>query len=231
MNEGQPFFSVIVPEHNSAAFMRKGLDSIRKQTFTDYELIIVCDKCNTDIEAEIAYEYADTLLITSFGSAGGARNAGLNAATGEWILFMDDDDHWIGENAFQTIYDAISRYKELSQPIDILAFWFEWKGMGIGKQSASRVYPAVWNKAWRRNYIGRTRFPNWKHTEDLCFAKMLHPHAAFGFLNNPLYYYNFMREGSLSDKIKKGEMDNEGIDESCKNAAIGYEKWLKGREF
>ena len=50
-------------------------------------------------------------------------------------------------------------------------------------------------------------------------------------MNNPLYYYNFMREGSLSDKIKKGEMDNEGIDESCKNAAIGYEKWLKGREF
>lgn len=40
-----PFFSVIVPEHNSEKFMRKGLDSIKQQTFKDYELIIVCDAC------------------------------------------------------------------------------------------------------------------------------------------------------------------------------------------
>ena len=50
-----PFFSVIVPMHNSAAFMRRGLDSIREQTFTDYELIIVCDACE-DNTADIARE-------------------------------------------------------------------------------------------------------------------------------------------------------------------------------
>ncbi|MBR2556451.1 MAG: glycosyltransferase family 2 protein, partial [Aeriscardovia sp.] len=41
----QPFFSVIVPAHNAAARIRRGLDSIRWQTFTDWELIVVCDDC------------------------------------------------------------------------------------------------------------------------------------------------------------------------------------------
>ena len=85
----KPFFSVIVPEHNSAEYMRKGLESIRSQAFADYELIIICDKCNTKAEMEIAYEYADVLIETNYGKAGLARNAGLNVARGEWILFMD----------------------------------------------------------------------------------------------------------------------------------------------
>ena len=40
-----PKFSIIVPLHNSADFCRKCLDSVKFQTYTDYELIIVCDKC------------------------------------------------------------------------------------------------------------------------------------------------------------------------------------------
>lgn len=225
MSDERPFFSVIVTEHNSAEYMREGLDSIRDQSFTDYELIIVCDNCNTDLEMVIAYDYADSLIKTNCGSAGGARNAGLEAATGEWILFMDDDDHFL-PNAFEKIAEELKRQPE----IDILAFWFEWRGMGTGKQNESRLYPAVWNKAWRRNFIGKTRFPNWKHTEDLYFARMLYAKAKIGYLSEPLYYYNFLRDGSISDRIRKGELDNTGIDESCKSAAIGYEKWLKGRE-
>ena len=224
MTEGTPFFSVIVTEHNSAEYMRKGLDSIRDQEFTDYELIIVCDKCDTDMEWEFSYDYADTLLRTKYGKAGLARNAGLNVAKGEWILFMDDDDHFL-PGAFQEIAEELER----QQDIDVLAFWFEWRGMGIGKQSASRLYPAVWNKAWRRSFIGRSRFPDWSHTEDLYFARMMHPQARFGFLNKPLYYYNFMREGSITDRIRKGELDNSEVGESCRDAAIGYEKWLKGK--
>ena len=57
----KPFFSVIVPEHNSAEFMRKGLESIKAQSFTDYELIVVCDACE-DNTAEIAREYTDKVF-------------------------------------------------------------------------------------------------------------------------------------------------------------------------
>ena len=66
---GAPFFSVIVPEHNSAEFMRKGLDSIRDQSFTDYELIVVCDACS-DNTAEIAREYTDRFSRSTRSGAG-----------------------------------------------------------------------------------------------------------------------------------------------------------------
>ena len=64
--EDKPFFSVIVPAHNSAAWIRKGLDSIRAQVWDNYELIVVCDAC-TDNTAEIAREYTDKVIITGGG--------------------------------------------------------------------------------------------------------------------------------------------------------------------
>ena len=57
----EPFFSVILPMHNSAGFVRKMLGSIRRQSFKNYELICICDKC-TDDTAKIAMGYSDKPL-------------------------------------------------------------------------------------------------------------------------------------------------------------------------
>ena len=216
-----PFFSVIVPAHNSAEFIKKGLDSIKAQEFTDYELIVVLDDCRDDTD-QIALLYTDKVLITFFGKAGMARNAGLNIAEGKWILFMDDDD-WFLPGALATIAEELKR----QQDIDILAFAFEWKGRGIGIQHSGRIYPAVWNKAWRREFIGEERFPDWIHTDDLGFARKMHPRARFGFLPAVLYHYEFMRPGSVSDRIRAGEYDNRQLPEEVRPAAEGYERWLK----
>ena len=221
----KPFFSVIVPEHNAEEYMRVGLKSIREQGFTDYELIIVCDAC-TDNTAKIARQYGDKVLETNFARAGLARNAGLDVAEGEWILWMDDDD-WYLKGAFQAIADEVRDRND----IDILAYGFEWKGMGYAKQSEQRIYPAIWNKAWRRDFIGDHRFPDWIHTDDLGFAKMMHPLARFGYLNEILYYYNFMRAGSLAERIRDGEFDNSQLPGEYRDAAEGYEKWLRSKEF
>ena len=224
MSTERPFFSVIVPAHNSAEFIRKGLNSVRGQRFTDYELIVICDAC-TDNTAQIAAGYADRLIITDFGRAGSARNKGLDIAQGEWILWLDDDD-WYLPDAFGIIAEELAKHED----IDILAYGFEWKGRGVARQSPARIYPAIWNKAWRREFIGEKRFPDWIHTDDLGFARMMHIMARFAFLDRPLYYYNFMRPGSVSDRIRNGEYDNNEIPESCRGAAIQYENWLK-KEF
>ena len=219
------FFSVIVPVHNAAEFMRKGLDSIKTQEYADYELIIVCDAC-TDGTENIALRYADKMICTDYGRAGMARNVGLDAAEGEWILFMDDDD-WYLPGAFGMIAEELGRQKD----IDILAYGFEWKGMGYAKQSPQRIYPAIWNKAWRREFIGGERFPDWIHTDDLGFARKMHPKARFGYCPAILYYYNFMRKGSVSDKIRNGEYDNNQLPEEMRSSAEQYERWLKSKEF
>ena len=221
--KNRPLFSVIVPEHNSAEFCRIGLDSIMDQGFKDYELIIICDAC-TDNTEEIVEEYQpDQLIITDYGHAAGARNAALDRTKGEWVLFMDDDD-WYMPGAFAEIAEELKRQPD----IDILAYGFLWKGRGEVYQKSTRIYPAIWNKAWRREFIGENRFPEWIHTDDLGFARMMHPRARFGFLYKTLYYYNFLRKGSVSDRIRSGEFDSNMIPESCRDAAIGYEKWLKG---
>lgn len=226
----KPFFSMIVTEHDSADFMRKGLDSIRDQTFTDYELIIVCDRCH-DNTAEIAREYSDKVIECDHGMASMARNEGLDVAEGEWVLWMDDDDWYLHEFAFELIHEYITEYKKANIEFDILAYAFIWKRHescrgGLVFNEQGHVWPAIWNKAWRREFIGKERFPEWKHSDDYGFAVKMHPKARFQFFYQPLYYYNFMREGSVSDKIRKGEYTNHDIPEEFWHAPDKYEKAL-----
>lgn len=219
--EKAPFFSVIVPANNSETFIRKGLESVTSQDFTDWELIVICDSC-TDLTEVAALDYTTKVITTNFHSGGGARNVGLDKAKGEWILFMDDDD-WFLPGAFRKIAEEIRKHTE----IDILAYGFEWKHRGIALQNWGRKYPSVWNKAWRRDFIGDKRFPVWCHTEDVEFNRRVYPGAWWAFLPEALYHYEFMRPGSVSDRIRNGEFDNSTIPESCRSAAEGYERWLK----
>ena len=78
-----------------------------------------------------------------------------------------------------------------------------------------------------RDFIGDERFIVTQHTEDLEFARRMHPRAWTGFLYEVLYHYEFMRPGSVSDRIRKGEYDNSLLPESVRDAAEGYERWLK----
>lgn len=195
-----PFFSVIVPEHNSSAFMRKGLDSIKEQTFKDYELIIICDAC-TDNTADIAREYTDKVYEISQRTAGASRNLGLEKSTGEWILFMDDDDWWLHEYAFEMLAQKLKETKE-----DILCFSFIFKGQGYAKCD---LWDAIWNKAWRKSFIESKpyRFPLTPIADDRGFSAQTLPIATKAFWDMPLYYYNFMREGSLSWRQEQGEFE------------------------
>ena len=194
----KPFFSVIVPAHNAEGHMRKGLDSIRNQQFWDYELIIVCDDC-TDRTEEIAREYTDKVIVCNYGKTGLARNEGLNAARGEWILWMDDDDWFLHEYVFHMLAGAVGKNGE-----DILAFGFIFRGRGYAMNVPGHLYIAIWNKVWRRSFIGETRFPDCDRGEDdVGFSRALHDKAKIAYWDMPMYYYNFMREGSITWKLKR----------------------------
>ena len=206
--------SVIVPAHNSAYFIRTGLYSIHDQAFEDYELIVVCDACDDQTEREVRSIGADKIIVTEYGNDGMARNAGLDAAEGEWILFMDDDDHWLHEYAFNMIAKEIDRNGG-ADFMDILQFGFIFKGVGyagpymrepqISRSSSGILWPNVWSKCWRRDFIGNCRFENVKMESDLRFSQeMLRPErgACVATFNHALYYYNYMRPGSQTWKEK-----------------------------
>lgn len=190
----QPFFSIILPAYNAGSRIKTMLDSIKAQTFTDYELIVICDSC-TDNTALIAESYGATLLNVDYHSDGLTRNAGLNIARGQWVLFADDDDWFLHEYVFRQLADVVGKHNE-----DILFFSFVDRVGGYTKQTPDNMHVAVWNKCWRREYIGNVRFSNRRYSADGDFHNFLmaKPHR-FVYWDMPMYYYNSMRPGSMTD--------------------------------
>ena len=93
-----PIISIIVPVYNTEAYLRRCLESILTQTFTDFECILI-DDGSLDNCPMICDEYAtkDNRIIVIHQKNSGvsiARNIGLNVAKGEWINFVDSDD-WL----------------------------------------------------------------------------------------------------------------------------------------
>lgn len=181
-------FSIIIPAYNSAGYIRKALESVRMQTFTDYELIVVCDSC-TDNTEEIAKEYGAKTIAVNYERDGLTRNAGIDAAQGDYILFMDDDDWWMHEYVLAILAHVLTDE-------DILRFAFIWKGKGYARPAG---YIAVWCKCWKRSFIGDTRFPDTLYWSDVGFNEaMMAKRPLIRDLDMLMYYYNYMREGSIS---------------------------------
>lgn len=104
-----PKISCIVPVYNVEKYLRRCVDSILNQTFTDFELILV-DDGSLDNSPAICDEYAvkDSRIKVIHKVNGGvssARNVGLDVAKGEWICFVDSDD-LIEADYMQKMYEA-----------------------------------------------------------------------------------------------------------------------------
>ena len=202
-----PFFSVIVPAHNAENHIRHLLDSIVSQTFQDYELIVVCDNC-TDKTFRIAFDYTDKVFLSDYGRDGLARDKGIKFASGEWILFADDDDWFIGNRCFGELADFISI---LNDDVDLVAFGYECRTRGYIKPARENIFKPrvdhVWSSAWRRECIGTARFGDAVFCSDTYFLRDMKSRVRnIAIYDAPLYYYNFLRPGSQTDLFCKGKL-------------------------
>lgn len=194
-----PKFSVIVPAHNSASYISKGLKSVTDQSFKDYELIVVCDAC-TDNTKEIAESFGAKTYEVNFHQDGQTRNVGIDHATGEWILFLDDDDWFLHEFAFEMLAQAVGLRNE-----DVFMFSSIWARAGYARNTHDRHLISVWNKAWRREFLGDDcRFSNVRYISDVDFHNsVFRKNPKVVIWDMPFYYHDHMREGSQTDEQKK----------------------------
>lgn len=94
--------SVVIPACNAAGYIERTLDSVRSQTYTDYELIVV-DDGSTDETPAIAAAYLERhgvkgrCIRQANRKVAAARNAGMRAASGDYIALLDADDSWYPE--------------------------------------------------------------------------------------------------------------------------------------
>ena len=196
-----PLFSIIIPSHDGQYRIRTAIESCTKQSFKDYEIIVVCDSCEDQTE-EIAKEYGCVTLKVKCRRDGLARNAGIDIAKGKYIMFLDDDDYWLHEYVFQQIAMVVND----TNP-DLFDYSIIVRGMGYLAASQGSSTHMVAGHVWKRTFIGETRFNSDEYGSDVCFLKALtikKPSAVWWDM--PMYYYNYMREGSLSDRHRKGEI-------------------------
>jgi glycosyltransferase involved in cell wall biosynthesis len=91
-----PTVSVVIPAYNAAWCVRKAIDSVLAQDYRGFELIVVNDGSTDDTAAVLAgYGEAIRVIDQPNGGMSNARNAGIRAARGEFIAFLDSDDWWL----------------------------------------------------------------------------------------------------------------------------------------
>jgi glycosyltransferase involved in cell wall biosynthesis len=98
MTEKKPLISVIIPAFNASEFIGETLDSVFSQTFTGFEVIVINDGSPDTQELERVLQRFPAKLHyikQENQGAAAARNAGLRAAAGEFVAFLDADDTWL----------------------------------------------------------------------------------------------------------------------------------------
>ena len=102
----QPLISVILPTFNHAKFLKKAIESVIKQSYSKWELIIV-DNNSVDETFEIVNSYLDGRIkyfkIQNNGVIAASRNLGINSSAGSWIAFIDSDDWWTSNKLVKSI--------------------------------------------------------------------------------------------------------------------------------
>jgi len=108
-----PFFSIIIPSWNRAAFLKTAVNSVLAQTFSEWELIIV-DDGSTDNTGEVVKTFTDQriqYIRQENRERGAARNTGAKSAKGKYITFLDSDDILFPEH-LQKANDYIAKQKD-----------------------------------------------------------------------------------------------------------------------
>jgi glycosyltransferase involved in cell wall biosynthesis len=116
--------SVIIPTYNRAHTLKRAINSILSQTINDFEIIVV-DDCSTDETNQLVHSFENVKYIVNRHKRGpaGARNQGIEVASGDYVAFLDSDDEW-----FQRHLENSIHYLESCSLDASYALWYRMKG-------------------------------------------------------------------------------------------------------
>lgn len=201
--------SVIVPVYNLERYIIPLLFSLKSQKVGDYkvEYIFVLNNCTDRSEEVIKGSGLNcSILNCELQGCGCARNVGLDVAQGEYIWFLDGDDWLTSDTALRDVLDFAK-----SENYNIIRIPYE------SETYRNYYFSMVWQYLFRRDLIGETRFRKIQPGEDDEFTSTMLERIGLRreyflllpTIDKPLYYYNFMREGSNMFRYYKGENINE----------------------
>lgn len=189
-----PKISVIVPVRDLSGTIEECLDSIAAQDFdkSDYEILVVFDSCTDDSEAVVSqWSIRNTdVRIRTFScnrkSPGGARNVGLDNASGKYVMFVDGDDRLIDDRAMTILCAAVRGHNAVRVTDHEVG--------GSSLKFSERL--TIWLHFFSKALIGGDRFSELLLCEDYEFVKRIRskPEYDEALVSTPLYYYNYDAE-------------------------------------
>lgn len=214
--------SIIVPIYNVEECLEKCIESILRQSYTDIEVILVNDG-STDNSGDICTKYAKADSRVKYvkqenGGVSGARNKGLDVATGRYIAFVDSDDV-INVDFIKTLYELLIKEKaDISACAHCTISDYNEVDINDTKTDNVNIYElnnelmsnkelavkhtnqliCLWNKLYKKELFDGIRFPEGKVFEDMyVYYKILDKSKKTIYMDRVLYYY-YMRDNSIS---------------------------------
>jgi CDP-glycerol glycerophosphotransferase len=209
--------SVVVPVYNVEAYLADCLDSVLAQTVGDLEVVLV-DDGSTDGSAGIAEAYAARdprfrLVRQENGGLSKARNTGIDAATGDFLAFLDSDD-LLPPDAYERLLGALEETGSdfATGNVHRLSSWGTWQAVflertfettrlrtHVSRDRALLADRTAWNKLWRRAFWGDRRFPEGVVHEDIPVILPAHFAArSVDVIAEPTYLWRSREGGELS---------------------------------
>jgi glycosyltransferase involved in cell wall biosynthesis len=219
-----------MPTYGVEKYIKRAIQSIQRQTYTDWELIIV-DDCTPDNSIRIAEETAagdERVRVVHHEKNQGlsaARNTGMSEANGSYIWFMDPDDH-VEPDLLQEVYQSLQK-----NPAKLVVFghWeeyfdkdgsYSYSHMVLPKEGyyteekdlrkeiiyleQSTVYGYAWNKFYNLEYLRsiHLQYENVKLIEDVLFnVKYCMDIDSMNLIEKPFYHYEKRMDNSLTNKF------------------------------
>ena len=205
--------SIIIPIYNAEKYLFKCLNSIKEQTYTNIEVLMINDGSTDNSETickEFLKDYRFCLINKKNGGVSSARNLGINRCNGEYVLFVDSDD-WCDKELLKQAVQNIKSYDMLC-----FAYYKAYKDKNICEElkvnknanikkeilSNKLIGGYLWNKLFSTNIIkehGIKFNESITYCEDLIFIIQYIKYVKkVNYINKALYYYR-VRKNSVSN--------------------------------
>lgn len=213
--KGEELISIIVPIYKVEKYLRRCIDSIRYQTYSNIEIILVDDGSPDDC-GMICDKYAEAdsrikVIHKKNGGLSSARNAGLDCSEGKYIGFVDSDD-WIELDMYELLYKKL---KENNAEISIIQHSFVIDENIVPEKHSGRTYvynsqeavklllkdtkikSHAWDKLYKKEVFEHIRFPEGRYYEDIFIMHNIFNLAEKIVFTDEIKYYYLQRENSI----------------------------------
>lgn len=222
----KPLVSIIVPIYNVEPYLIRCLESISRQTLSDFEVILV-DDGSPDKCGEICDSYAQKdarfkVIHQPNGGISNARNSGVKMAQGQYLGFVDPDDYIVADMYEKLLNEMIAKDTDI-----VICDHFRLEKEGIIPRhsfahdfvldrneamrlvASDRMSSYLWCKLYKRILFAQVQFPEGQDFEDLSVLhEIIHAAEKIAYIHDCLYYYFINPKGVIATLTVQKEYDH-----------------------